>query len=104
MLVVTHHEAEEMVRHLPAGDSCFGSYKLDLLANEGSIIPGVDRNRWDIGFSGARNLLQIEDGYAPKLGSVPSFMEKEKWRNLLLTKHIAQRGEGGLRHEQEYHD
>ena len=37
-------------------------------------------------------------------GSVPSFVEKEKWRNLLLTKHIAQRGEGGLRRAEGYHD
>ncbi len=39
-----------------------------------------------------------------KAGSVPSFVEKEKWRNLLLTKHIAQRGEGGLRRAEGYHD
>jgi hypothetical protein len=37
-------------------------------------------------------------------GSVPSFVEKEKRRNLLLTKQIAQRGEGGLRREEGYHD
>ena len=42
---------------------------------------------------------------APKLaGSVPSFVEKEKRRNLLLTKQIAQRGEGGIRREEGYHD
>ena len=29
------------------------------------------------------------------LGSVPTVVEKEKWRNLLLTKHIAINGEGG---------
>ena len=37
-------------------------------------------------------------------GSVPSFVEKEKRRNLLLTKQIAQRGEGGIRREEGYHD
>ena len=39
-----------------------------------------------------------------KTGSVPSFVEKEKRRNLLLTKQIAQRGEGGIRREEGYHD
>ena len=38
------------------------------------------------------------------LGSVPSFVEKEKRRNLLLTRQIAQRGEGGIRREEGYHD
>ena len=38
------------------------------------------------------------------LGSVPSFVEKEKRRNLLLTKQIARRGEGGIRREEGYHD
>jgi hypothetical protein len=37
-------------------------------------------------------------------GFVPSFVEKEKRRNLLLTKQIAQRGEGGIRREEGYHD
>ena len=37
-------------------------------------------------------------------GSVPSFVEKEKRRNLLLTKQIAPRGEGGIRREEGYHD
>ena len=37
-------------------------------------------------------------------GSVPSFVEKEKRRTLLLTKQIAQRGEGGRRREEGYHD
>ena len=37
-------------------------------------------------------------------GSVPSFVEKEKRRNLLLTKQIAQRGEGGIRREEGCHD
>ena len=41
---------------------------------------------------------------APARGSVPSFVEKEKRRNLLLTKQIAQRGEGGIRREEGYHD
>jgi hypothetical protein len=31
-------------------------------------------------------------------------VEKEKWRNLLLTKQIAVKGEGGLRREEGYHD
>ena len=39
-----------------------------------------------------------------RTGSVPSFVEKEKRRNLLLTKQIAQRGEGGIRREEGYHD
>ena len=42
--------------------------------------------------------------YAKDLGSVPSFVEKEKRRNLLLTKQIAQRGEGGIRREEGYRD
>ena len=37
-------------------------------------------------------------------GSVPSFVEKEKRRNLLLTKQIAEKGEGGIRREEGYHD
>ena len=41
---------------------------------------------------------------ASGVGSVPSFVEKEKRRNLLLTKQIAQRGEGGIRREEGYHD
>ena len=43
-------------------------------------------------------------GCFEKMGSVPSFVEKEKRRNLLLTKQIAQRGEGGIRREEGYHD
>ena len=46
-------------------------------------------------------LLGLPDGW---VGSVPSFVEKEKRRNLLLTKQIAQRGEGGIRREEGYHD
>jgi hypothetical protein len=41
---------------------------------------------------------------ATGLGSVPSFVEKEKRRNLLLTKQIAEKGEGGIRREEGYHD
>ena len=35
----------------------------------------------------------VIEGLLP--GSVPTVVEKEKWRNLLLTKHIAINGEGG---------
>ena len=45
-----------------------------------------------------------DDEVATFTGSVPSFVEKEKRRNLLLTKQIAQRGEGGIRREEGYHD
>jgi len=34
-------------------------------------------------------------------GSVPTSVEKEKWRNLPLTKQIANHGEGGLRHARD---
>ena len=52
--------------------------------------------------SSAIRCRDVETG--PNRGSVPSFVEKEKRRNLLLTKQIAQRGEGGIRREEGYHD
>ena len=44
------------------------------------------------------------EGVTAGAGSVPTFVEKEKWRNLLLTKQIAYQGEGGLRHAGDYHE
>src|SRR5258706_15169068 len=39
-----------------------------------------------------------------RFGSVPTSVEKGKWRNLLLTKaNAACSGEGGLRHAGDYH-
>ena len=37
-------------------------------------------------------------------GSVPTFVEKGNWRNLLLIKQVRHDGEGGLRREEGYHD
>ena len=51
-----------------------------------------------------RDAGERTDGLRTDEGSVPSFVEKEKRRNLLLTKQIAQRGEGGIRREEGYHD
>jgi len=34
----------------------------------------------------------------------PEFRGKRKWRNLLVKKDIARKGEGGLRREEAYHD
>jgi hypothetical protein len=34
----------------------------------------------------------------------PEFRGKRKWRNLLVSKQIARKGEGGLRGEEGYHD
>ena len=53
---------------------------------------------------GAANILRGKTAGQDYKGSVPSFVEKEKRRNLLLTKQIAQRGEGGIRREEGYHD